>query len=814
MENPQQEIQVVYRSTNGGATWSDISANLRIAPANSLAIDPQNANTVYVATDEGVYFTTGVANCTQILSNCWSAFGTGLPGAPVVALSASPDGASSPVLVAATYGRGIWQTPLWTAGTGLTSASVSPASLAFPSQGFGAASSPLTVTLQNTGSLALTPTSISMSGNFSETDNCVNAAVAAGASCTVQVTFAPQATGPLSGQMTIFGNVYGGQVMVDLTGTGAPAGIVSLTPSIVSFGQVQAGTTSAPLELTVANGSASAVPVSNVAVTPPFAIASNSCGTSSLAANAACQMQLEFMPTHSGPAAGLLTFTDGAGIQTAELSGTGEAPPTDILNPQSVTFPATPERQLSAAQPVTITNIGGMPLTSITISASAEFQESSNCVSQLAGGAVCTVSVQFAPTQVGAVTGTLKISDALGTQTVGLSGTGLIAPAFNVTPASLTFTNQQPGVPSAPQALTITNVGGAPMANIGFEITGAAAASYSVAANTCGALLAGGSGCTVEVVFTPGGTGAIAGTLAISTSTTGVNAVAVPLNGAGQLAAGLATNPAQITFPVVAAGQSSGAQAITVTNSSNYAIGSVALTAGAPFNVTQNACTGSLAAGANCTASVVFEPSAGGSASGALTVSSAAVAAPATVALSGTGFAFAVSVSGVASQTVARGQQATYTLVISPSGSSGVFTFSCGTLPANALCLFNPSTESLTAGVQGNVEVKISTGNGAAAHLDKIGPDRPGRWHVLPLVCGLLVLPFAVRRQRRIFSLVLLAALLVGSVTSCTSSSGGAGGSSAGQSGGSGTPAGTYMIPANVTSLGITRSVTLTLTVD
>ena len=113
MENPFQEIQVVYRSTNGGSNWTDITANLPIAPANSLAVDPQNANTVYVATDTGVYFTTQVASCTQALSNCWSAFGAGLPGAPVVALSASPDGASSQVLVAATYGRGIWQTPLW-----------------------------------------------------------------------------------------------------------------------------------------------------------------------------------------------------------------------------------------------------------------------------------------------------------------------------------------------------------------------------------------------------------------------------------------------------------------------------------------------------------------------------------------------------------------------------------------------------------------------------------------------------------------------------------------------------------------------------
>jgi hypothetical protein len=805
MENPQQEIQVVYRSTNGGATWTDITANLPSAPANSLAVDPQNANTVYVATDQGVYFTTEVANCTQILSNCWSAFGAGLPAAPAVGLSAASAGASTPVLVAATYGRGIWQTALWSAGTALTTAAASPASFAFPSQVFDTASSPQTVTLENTGNLTLAPTSIAMSGSFSETDNCVNAAIEVGASCAVQITFTPQATGPQSGEMTIFANVYGGQLTVDLTGTGTAAGQVSLTPSTVSFGEVEVGTTSAALQVTAANSGASAIPLSNVSITPPFELGSNACGASSLPANTDCQVQVEFAPTQPGPAAGLLTFTDGAGTQTVELSGTGAAAPTDVLNPTSLAFQSTPEGQLSAVQSVTITNTGGLPLTSISISASTQFVETSNCVTQLAAGAVCTISVKFAPAQVGAVTGALSISDALRTQTVALSGIGLAPPAFSVNPTSLIFTNQQPGVPSASQTLTITNSGGAPLANVGFEITGVAAANYSIAATTCGALLSNGNSCTVQIVFTPGATGAIAATLAISSSTSDVTAISVPLNGLGQLASGLATNPSQLTFPVVAAGQSSTAQAVTVTNSSNFAISAVTLAAGAPFSVTQNTCTGSLAAGANCTAAVIFQPNAGGSASGALTVNSASVAAPATVALSGTGFDFAVSVSGPASQTVARGQQANYTLVISPSGSSGAFTFTCGTLPSNATCLFNPTTESLSAGVQGNVEVEISTSNGSQARQ-----ERPVFWHSLPLACGLILLPFAIRRRRRMFLLVLLAVILALSVTSCTSSGGGTGG----QTGGSGTPTGTYTFPVNVVSTGMTQSVSLTLTVD
>jgi len=512
-----------------------------------------------------------------------------------------------------------------------------------------------------------------------------------------------------------------------------------------------------------------------------------------------------------------------------ELSGTGITPPNDVLNPISLSFPSTPDGELSAAEPVTLTDSGGLPLTAISITAGSQFQESNTCGTQLAAGAVCTVSVIFAPTQVGAVTGTLTVADALRTQTVALSGIGLAPPAFNISPARLTFNNQQPGVPSVPQTLTIGNVGGSPMANVGFSITGAAASSYSIAGTTCGALLDNGSSCTVQIVFTPSATGAITATLAVSSSTSGVAPATVPLNGSGQLTVGLAANPSQIAFPVVAAGQSSTAQPVTVTNSSSYAIGSVSLAVPAPFIIADNTCTGGLAAGADCTASVVFEPSAGGSASGALTVSSSAVSTPASVALSGTGFDFTLSISGSYSQTVASGQQATYTLVISPVGSGATFAFSCGTLPADALCLFSPANETLGAGVQGNVAVEISTGSASMARFEKPdtsrpdgkapsghrpGLDRPGLRSVLLLACGLLVFPLAVVSRRKLFLLAVLAAFLACSFSSCTSSGGGTGGGSGGSGGGSNTSPGTYTIPVSVTSLGISHSVNLTLTVE
>ena len=259
---------------------------------------------------------------------------------------------------------------------------------------------------------------------------------------------------------------------------------------------------------------------------------------------------------------------------------------------------------------------------------------------------------------------------------------------------------------------------------------------------------------------------------------------------------------------------------MTVTTSSNYAIGSVSLVAAAPFSISQNTCTG--------------EPGRGRQLHrlGRLSAQrrrlririahghSAAVASPATVALSGTGFDFTVAISGPASQTVARGQQANYTLVISPTGSSGTFTFSCGTLPANALCLFSPATESLSAGVQGNVVVEISTGNDRRlVSKDRYCSRGEARtafqlWRALPLACGLLLLPLAVRRRRKFFLLAVLAVFLRWQCFQLHQLRRRVRQGSSGQSGGSGTPPGTYTIPVTVTSMGVSQSVNLTLTVD
>lgn len=808
-------VQTAYRSTDGGAHWANLTANLPGTPASSIVVDPQSANTVYLATDEGVYIATQVPNCAVTPSTCWSLYGSGLPLAPVVSLNVSSAG-SSPVLLAATYGRGIWQAPLASASVSLAAATASPTSLTFADQAVGTASAAQTITLQNTGAVGLTVTSVNATGDFSETDTCQNATVAAGSSCTIQVKFAPNSTGAQAGQLTISANVAGGQIVVDLNGTGLAGGTVVLSPSTLDFGSVAVGSDSALFSVQASNSGATSVAISSIAVTSPFVLASNSCGTTSLAANTSCQMQIKFSPTQIGPATGTLTLVDTTGTQTVLLTGTGNAVATDTLSATSLSFPATATGTLSSAQTITLTNSGDLALNSISETITGPFQVSSTCAAQLAGHASCSISVIFAPVQQGSFSGTLTVSDAMRSQAVSLTGTGVAPAALSVVPASMSFSAQQAGVPSAPQTLTVTNTGAVPMANVGFQFTGPAAASYSIGATTCGATLNAASSCTAQVVFTPAATGAISATLVVASSTTGVTPVSVPLNGSGQVGAGIAGAPTQVSFATVGVGQTSAAQSVTISNSGAYAVNSLALGVNAPFILSQNNCASTLAAGASCTAAVEFRPTSSGSAIGALTISSPDLAAPVSIALSGTGFDFAVSISGAGSVTVASGQTAYYTLMITPaSGASGTFALSCGTLPANAACSFNPAGTTVNAGATGNVTVSIATGKASSALLE----SAPA-WRSLPLVCGFLVVPLALVRRRKSLLQLAILALIAGAISACSGSGGGAvpSGGSGGGSGGSGnnsaTPTGTYSVPVTVTSSGVSHAVTLTLTVE
>jgi hypothetical protein len=289
--------------------------------------------------------------------------------------------------------------------------------------------------------------------------------------------------------------------------------------------------------------------------------------------------------------------------------------------------------------------------------------------------------------------------------------------------------------------------------------------------------------------------------------------------------------PGSLTFVETGVGLTSSASTVTITNPDSVnSLDSFALALPAGFKLVNNTCSSTLAAGASCTVGVEFAPVSAGSQSGNLTVKSSALPSGSFLALQGMGFDFAVCFGNTvtpcaasSSQTVANGQIALYTLSIAPLNGSGLndaFTFQCGTLPSYSSCSFKPASEGISPNTTGNVVVEIATGIKTQSTARS---SHPPAWPLLPLVCGLALLPFPLARTRRRRALMLIAvlAILAGGVSSCTSSGAIQGGKSP-ASGPGITPAGTYSIlvtlsgaiEGNATSNGVQHQITLTLTVD
>ncbi len=96
-------VDKVYESIDGGQSWNSISGSLPNIPVNTIVHDHTTEDGLYIGTDFGVYF----KNDTM---NDWILFNNGLPNVIVSELEIQY---TAKKLRAATYGRGIWETDLY-----------------------------------------------------------------------------------------------------------------------------------------------------------------------------------------------------------------------------------------------------------------------------------------------------------------------------------------------------------------------------------------------------------------------------------------------------------------------------------------------------------------------------------------------------------------------------------------------------------------------------------------------------------------------------------------------------------------------------
>jgi F5/8 type C domain/Pectate lyase superfamily protein/Abnormal spindle-like microcephaly-assoc'd, ASPM-SPD-2-Hydin len=347
-----------------------------------------------------------------------------------------------------------------------------PASVSFPATIVGSAAATKTVAIGNSGTATASISGISVSGPFTETNNC--SSVAVGATCTATIGFTPTAAGTNTGSLTVTSNATNSPTSIGLSGSG-----IGSTTNLALNATLTASSTASGFPATDANdgnsstywesldGSAypqtlsanlgQSYPLGSVTLDlPPSSAWSTRSETLSVLGSTNGSSWTTLVPSASytfNPSTGNtvsfnlpansnyqyleLSFTGNTGWSAAQLSefeifpstGTttgGGSSATLTASPSSLSFGSENTGSTTAAQTVTIKNTGNATAALSAVSAPAPFGQTNTCGNSIAAGASCTASVTFSPTSAGAASGSLTVtSNATNSPlTVALSGTG------------------------------------------------------------------------------------------------------------------------------------------------------------------------------------------------------------------------------------------------------------------------------------------------------------------------------------------------------------------------------------------------------
>ncbi len=362
-------------------------------------------------------------------------------------------------------------------GTGLSLAglTLTPLSPDFGSIPVNSTSAPTLFTLTN---LTANPAPIALAaptttGDFTLAPAPSGSPTCAGtlspqASCFFQLVFAPTATGPRTGTLTL--PTSAGPISTSLTGFGSPDPGLSLNPTALTFNNLP-GPTATLQTITLTNTSSTplqiATPTANTANTANFVPTTN-CTT--LAPSATCTISVLFTPGTANANATLQIPTTSNGTlstYTVSLSGSYTLQTASLeLLPAQASFGPTPTENLGLTRQFTINNLTARQL-SLSITLPRQYLLSGPACAGLAPNASCSFNVTFVPLTNADVTGTLFAQansldnattlDALAYLDGFGAGANLLAVTGNFFPSGPLNFGQVTSGQSATQTLTLTN---------------------------------------------------------------------------------------------------------------------------------------------------------------------------------------------------------------------------------------------------------------------------------------------------------------------------------------------------------------------
>jgi hypothetical protein len=187
-----------------------------------------------------------------------------------------------------------------------------------------------------------------------------------------------------------------------------------------------------------------------------------------------------------------------------------------VQQTQTISFANAPALALNSTATVVASASSGLPLefSSLTVDTCTIIN---NIVSGIKAGN-CTIAANQA--------GNVAFSPAA-TVTQSFTVSAPVQPSASLSANNLTFSSQRSGTQSSPQIITLTNVGNGSLSAGNFMVTG-----DFTQTNNCNTNLVSGANCTINLVFSPAGSGNKTGSLSISTNTSG-NPLLVSLTGVG-----------------------------------------------------------------------------------------------------------------------------------------------------------------------------------------------------------------------------------------------------------------------------------------
>ncbi len=332
------------------------------------------------------------------------------------------------------YDGGRWYSgsasvPLSGTGTGSSQGQLlpNPTSMNFGSVPVSNAST-LPLTLRNSQATAIRISALSASGTgFSVSGFGLPIDLAAGQSVTVNVKFAPPASGTDTGSVTVTSNANNPSLSISLAGTGVSSGQLAVNPASMSFGSVLANKTST-LSLTLTNNQTNTVQVSQIAASGTGFSVSGFSLPISLSPGQSVSVSVSFTPPGAGSDTGSVTVTSNANNPSlsVSLAGTGMSAGQLAVSPATLSFGTV---NVGSRQNMTGTLTAS--LNSVTIS-SASWNGPGFSLSgisfpvTLAAGQSLPFTVTFAPQASGSVSGAVSfLSNASNSpSTESLAGTG------------------------------------------------------------------------------------------------------------------------------------------------------------------------------------------------------------------------------------------------------------------------------------------------------------------------------------------------------------------------------------------------------